>query len=363
MKPSLSFFPHSTNTFFERNIRKLLASHQANGYLLYHYFKTEIFKVNGYYLDYDELFQEDICDWFKFLNKELVNNILDSLLEIGLFNRQIFTDQKILTSASIQEDFVEIMKRMKRQYFIKPEIRLLETSYYESALIIKDEAINKSSKDFGKLPQPKNNSSEKLGSIKHSSEEFGGSEHSSEEFNSTSECSMKNVEDSLERKEAKEIKRNKINNISLSLDKEKLLEVFLIEKNFPANECEKFCNHYSKTGWKDKNGNQIEDPYAAARNWTQLIFPHNNYINPEYHQYWKKFWLSYKGKVGFDNAKYLLNIKPEINGNTIVFICKENDSKTCEDNYKDLVPLINNVFGKEMRFRCRLVQQTGQRVV
>jgi hypothetical protein len=349
MKPSLSYFPHSTNTFFERRIRKLLLEHQANGYLLYNYLKTEIFKMNGYYLDYDELLYDDISDWFKFLSKESVGEILNTLFEIGLFDKQIFFNQKILTSVSIQEDFVDIMKGMRRQYYINPEIRLLEYDYYESSLRIKDkdENIMKSSVKFKKLPQAKNNSSKNFGRITQTSEDFGCSP----------EISPKNDTDYIERKERKEEKEIKEINkeISLSRERDRLQEIFLIEKNYPAIEFEKFLNHYQKTGWVDKNGNRVKDPIAAARNWIQLSGQVKFYVKPEIHKQWKKVWADYKEAIGFDNASHLLNVRPIISGDEVVFVCSLEDREICEKNIEILKPILRTVFGETIKLNYRIL--------
>lgn len=51
--------------------------------------------------------------------------------------------------------------------------------------------------------------------------------------------------------------------------RESFLKVLLFEKCLirPAQELERFISHYSKTGWKDRNGNQIIDKIAALRAW------------------------------------------------------------------------------------------------
>ncbi len=364
MKPSLSYFPHSTNTFFERRIRKLLLEHQANGYLLYNYLKTEIFKLNGYYLDYDELLYDDISDWFKFLSKESVGEILNTLFEIGLFDKQIFVNQNILTSVSIQEDFVDIMKGMRRQYYIQPEIRLLGNDYYESSLRVKDkdENIMKSSEDFGKLPQTKNNSSENFGRITQTSEDFQKMENASEDFGCNSEVSSKNHTNYLERKgrkEENEIKKLKINKLSFSLEeKQKLLEIFLIEKNFPFDEFEKFINYYSQKGWVDKNGNKITDKVAAARIWTQLDSPHKFFISPDYHKVWSEVWAKYNKSIGFEKAKHLLYVKPQFKNDELIFICEQKEIDLCEANIEFLKPILRNVFGQNIKLGYKLAERS-----
>ncbi len=52
-------------------------------------------------------------------------------------------------------------------------------------------------------------------------------------------------------------------------ERENFLYHLLVKRNLlnPAAELERFINHYSKTGWKDKNGNDIVDRLSALKAW------------------------------------------------------------------------------------------------
>ena len=134
-----------------------------------------------------------------------------------------------------------------------------------------------------------------------------------------------------------------------------------MKKNYPIQEIEKFLNHYSKTGWKDKNGNQIEEPYAAAKNWTQLDSPLKYFMKPEYHKLWEKFWENYKANVGFEKAKHLLKIKPQISSNTITFICEYSDRDICETNIEQLKHNLRSVFGIDIKLEYKVLNYTNEK--
>jgi hypothetical protein len=151
--------------------------------------------------------------------------------------------------------------------------------------------------------------------------------------------------ESQEKEKEKEEKKEP----SLSLDKEILFEIFLMDKNYPVEEYHRFINNYERTGWVDKNGNVIKDPYAAARNWTQLSTPIKYFIRPEYHKVWQKVWSNYKKLVGFDKAKYLLKVKPQIKTDEIIFICDQDTIELCESNIDGLKPILRTFFGSSVK--------------
>lgn len=152
----------------------------------------------------------------------------------------------------------------------------------------------------------------------------------------------------------KEKEKEKIKEPYFLLENEKITEVFLIEKNYPLDELEKFLNHYSKTGWVDKNGNKITDPLAAARNWNQISAPVKYQIAPEYHEQWKKVWQMYKEKLGFEKAKHLLSVKPQISSNTLAFKCSETIKDACEENIDILKHALRSNFGQTIQLHYKI---------
>lgn len=345
MKTDLRYFQQSTSTFLDRTIRRLIIKHQANGFLIYQYLKCEIFRENGYYIVYDEFLTEDIASWFTFIEKKEIERIILYCIEIELFDAKVFETNKVLTSKSIQENYFEISRRMKRKiqsndfWIIQDDRKESQGRNNNETEEVNGDFSRHTSEDSGKFQKSS-------GTFQKIQDDFG---NDSGIFPNTSREFAVN-----KGKEIKEIKeRNK--EISLSLNRERLQEIFLIEKNYPAIEFEKFLNHYQKTGWVDKNGNRVKDPIAAARNWIQLSGQVKFYVKPEIHQKWKKVWEDYKESLGFDKASHLLNVRPIISGNEVVFVCSIEDREICEKNIEILKPILRTVFGETIKLNYRIL--------
>lgn len=169
--------------------------------------------------------------------------------------------------------------------------------------------------------------------------------------------------DTVSQEKEKEKEEKKEKPLSLSLDRDRILEIFIIEKNYPLEEFEKFINHYSRTGWVDKNGVKITDKEATARNWTQISTPPKYHIAPAYFDQWKEIWTLYKERIGFERAKHLLNIKPQISKGKITFMCGVKDRDICEENIDFLRPLLINVFGPETILLYTVPNTTTQKII
>jgi hypothetical protein len=365
MKTDLRYFQQSTSSFLDRGTRRLISRYKANGYLIYQYLKCEIFRDYGYYIFYDEFLAEDIVNSFSFLNKNEVEETIMYCLEIDLFDKNLFEKSRVLTSKSIQENYQDISKRMKRKIQLN-EYSLLENLGHKThnediednelktenySTISHDKSIDsENDKEF--FPKIQETFKNNYGKFAPTSGKF---QPTCGEVGSTSEMFEKTSR-KFAGKEIKEIKERKERNkeVYLSLEREKIVEIFLTEKNYPFDEVEKFLNHYSKTGWKDKNGNEIIDPYAAAKNWTQLNSPYKYFIKPESHKSWVQIWSRYKECVGFENAKYLLNIKPLMDSKTIIFFCEERDKDICEANIDNLKIILREVLGKNIQLEYRV---------
>jgi len=340
MKTNLSYFQHSTTLFLDVQVRRLIKKYESNGFLVFMFIRTEIFRINGYYLEYNDLLLEDITLWFSFIEKREGIEIINFLIDIDLFNKGVFVKHRILTSRSIQKDFLEIMTRMKRKgKLIDPKINLIDDSYGFDCSENDLEDIRKVSEEFRKSSETFENSSP---STDKSSENFNNNGVSEVQ---SSELSRKVEQKSLERK----LKERKENEISLSINRERLSEIFLIEKNYPIEELDKFLNHYAKTGWIDKNGNKIIDILATARNWKQIDTPPKFYISTAHHENWKKVWGLYESLLGFEKAIHLLNVKPIVNSKTIIFKCSEEDKDLCEVNIDCLKKALRSVFGNAIK--------------
>ena len=79
------FFYFSTAFFADRKVKILKARYGADGILLYLYLLCEIYRAEGYYLQYDDDAEYLIADELG-MNYEKIGQILNFLLERSLFD-------------------------------------------------------------------------------------------------------------------------------------------------------------------------------------------------------------------------------------------------------------------------------------
>ncbi|MFA6402422.1 MAG: DUF4373 domain-containing protein [Salinivirgaceae bacterium] len=371
MKSELDYFPHYTNIFWDRNIRELLDKHKSNGYLIYTYVKNEIFRVEGYYLKYNDKFPKYIHGWFPFIEEAEIAEIIKFCAENELFHRGIFEEYQILTSSAIQENFKEIMKRCKRKMDpLLPSLNLLSNlanknnneedySNNETELSKKTEKRQKNSGDISDIDEIFKNNSEEI--QYNEGKTFNISDSQNQDANSAQNFSGNILHE--EDNKITQAPQNKLssinpttsNRISLSNDRDRIYEILVIEKNYYEGEIEKFMNHYSKVGWLDKNGNSIKDVYAAAKNWIQQP-PAKNQIPLDLHARWKNVWLAYKKQIGFEQARHLLNINPTLISEVIYFSCSIEERDICEKNIDSLKEALRSVFGVNIKLQYTITK-------
>lgn len=110
-KEKLDYFQLDTDMFEDLTIRKLIRRCGGEAVLVYIAFLQQIYKSkNGYYFEVDEdtafIIAEQIC-----FEEEYIKKALDGCIALGLFDAELYRENNILTSASIQERYCFIRKR------------------------------------------------------------------------------------------------------------------------------------------------------------------------------------------------------------------------------------------------------------
>lgn len=110
-KKGISSFPVDVNIFSDVRIRKLIKFQGSRAIVVYMSLLCNIYK-NGYYSLWndDTLFtisDETGCEL------GFTREVIMSCLKIGLFDRDMFKTEKVLTSAGIQRRFLEVNRRRK----------------------------------------------------------------------------------------------------------------------------------------------------------------------------------------------------------------------------------------------------------
>lgn len=112
-KTGFSYYNTDTDRYQDLKIKRLKKDFGCNGIAVYDYILCEIYRVKGYFIAWDSNTAFDVADYFG-LKENLVNDIVTYCCAVGLFDKELRTSEKILTSLSIQLRYVEMCTRSKR---------------------------------------------------------------------------------------------------------------------------------------------------------------------------------------------------------------------------------------------------------
>lgn len=192
-KKNLDYFPLDVSVYRNRKIRKLM---KIKGSRALNVFITLLCKIyeNGYYIEYSEDFIFDMAEDI-FEEMEFVNDVINLCTEVNLIDKDTLEKSNILTSKGIQEQYLVIQKRCKRN-----------TCIDKYKLIDEEEIIN--------------------------SINVGNTEVSSEETGVYSEITGISSEKSTQKKIKENKKKNKIkpSNTSTTTARVRVCEDFFSEK-------------------------------------------------------------------------------------------------------------------------------------
>lgn len=124
LKNGVDYFPFDTDFFNDSKIKLIRAEFGAKGIYILIYILCEIYRTNGYYMDWDK----DAC----FLVSEgagcgcspkFVNEVITGCARRGIFSAVVYDKCSVLTSVSIQKRFVRMLDRrvridLKKEYFL-----------------------------------------------------------------------------------------------------------------------------------------------------------------------------------------------------------------------------------------------------
>lgn len=109
-KEGLDYFPLDVGFIEDIKVRKLLRKYDASSIAVLIYLLSFIYRDKGYYMDVDENIYFIISDTLK-ISESQVESIVQYLLEIDFFNKNMFELYGILTSKSIQVRYVKATER------------------------------------------------------------------------------------------------------------------------------------------------------------------------------------------------------------------------------------------------------------
>lgn len=110
----LKYYHAETARFQDIKIKRLKKKYGCEGYAVYSYVENEIYRVEGSYIRFDEDQAFDCAEYWA-LDEDKVYDIINFCAEIGLFNTQLWKEQSILSSRYIQDSYLQICRRAKKQ--------------------------------------------------------------------------------------------------------------------------------------------------------------------------------------------------------------------------------------------------------
>ncbi|MDR1180593.1 MAG: DUF4373 domain-containing protein [Bacteroidales bacterium] len=113
-KQGLSYFPLDTNIFDNRKILRLIDKYGSDGTVVYFFVLCEIYASEGYFVPFSENLCFDISFTFR-IDETRIKKIIAYCVEIHLFDNKILKKHRALSSVSIQERYLEVVKRLKRK--------------------------------------------------------------------------------------------------------------------------------------------------------------------------------------------------------------------------------------------------------
>lgn len=124
-RTGLDYYQFDTDIFLDRKIRRLIKRYKADGFMIYSFVLTEIYRDKGFYLKWDRDTAFDISDQIN-VPENLVIEVIKFCCEVNLFDDKLFIKESVLTSKSIQERWSKISKDAKR---LSNNVRKINADY------------------------------------------------------------------------------------------------------------------------------------------------------------------------------------------------------------------------------------------
>lgn len=124
-KTGLSYYQAETDRFQDIKIKRLKKRYGCEGYAVYQYIQNEIYRVEGCYIRFTDDQMFDVSEYWS-IDEARVETIIDYCAEVELFDAITWQTKRVLTSADIQNRYLEICRRAKKKVVIPEDIQLVE---------------------------------------------------------------------------------------------------------------------------------------------------------------------------------------------------------------------------------------------
>ena len=110
-KRGLDYFPLDTQFVNHRTVRRLMKRLGESSMVVLIHLYSAIYSGEGYYIEVSDELYEDIADRLFTLDADDVRRVVELAVEFGLFHRELFEQQRVLTSENIQRQYVFSTRR------------------------------------------------------------------------------------------------------------------------------------------------------------------------------------------------------------------------------------------------------------
>lgn len=132
-KTGLNYYTIDCDRYQDRRIKRLKKDFSCRGIAVYDYILCEIYRVQGCFIEWDENTVFDVAEYFG-LKENVVQEIVAYCASVGLFDKELLS-RGIITSASIQQRYIDICTRAKRRNIIIPDKCKLHTGCSEQQVV------------------------------------------------------------------------------------------------------------------------------------------------------------------------------------------------------------------------------------
>ena len=119
-KKGLIFYQNDTDRYQDMKVKRLKKQFSCSGVAIWDYVLNEIYRVEGSFLVWNADCAFDVSDYFG-IKESLVNEVINYCVNIGLFNKELFSNESVITSKAIQLRYVSICKKAKRTNYKIPD--------------------------------------------------------------------------------------------------------------------------------------------------------------------------------------------------------------------------------------------------
>ncbi|MDR0891658.1 MAG: DUF4373 domain-containing protein, partial [Mediterranea sp.] len=123
-KQGLDYFPLTTHFVHQRLVRRIMKQEGDVAPLILLITLSRSYGEEGYYVEADpDLYQDIACELYQ-ADAEKVERVLRLAVDTQLFDRRLFEERGVLTSAEIQEQYL-FSSRRRKNVSLHPDLCLL----------------------------------------------------------------------------------------------------------------------------------------------------------------------------------------------------------------------------------------------